>query len=68
LPCIVEFENIDIQDNVIIKSAKINRIWGVEYMLMDSKTFMGGTGGTEYLQIIDMFQKIWDINNCHNTA
>jgi hypothetical protein len=62
LPGIVEFSNIDIQYNNILKSPKINRIWGTEYILMDSRTFMGGT---EYLQIIDMFQKLRDINNYH---
>jgi len=68
LPGVVEFGNVEIQDNIILKSQKINRIWGAEYMLMDSRTFMGGTGESEYLRIIDMFQKIWDINNCRNAA
>ena len=63
LPGIVELRNIEIQNNVIFKSQKINRIWGTEYMLMDSKTFMGGADGSEYENIIEIFVNIWNSNN-----
>jgi len=56
---IIDFKNTDITENVI-KKPLYNRSWGTDYMLMDSKTL---TGGSDYTQIIDMFQKIWDMND-----
>jgi hypothetical protein len=35
-----------------------NKIWGIEYILVDSSGFMGKNGGTQYDIIIDMFIKI----------
>jgi len=58
----VDFENIDFTGNMINKPQKYNRVWGTDYMLMDSKA-LGGTDGSNYLQLIEMFQKIWDMNN-----
>jgi hypothetical protein len=29
---------------------------------MDSKSFMDVTGGPDYSQVIDIFQKIWEVN------
>jgi len=56
----VDFDNIEFSGNMIITPLKYYRCWGTGYMLMDSQNFMGGT---DYMQIIDMFQKIWDMNN-----
>jgi hypothetical protein len=33
-------------------------MWGNEYLLMDSDTFMGGTDGEMYDSIIDLLVKI----------
>jgi hypothetical protein len=43
------------------KPPECNMMWGSDYMLMDSNAFMGGTGGSEYEKIIEMFAKIWEI-------
>jgi len=40
---------------------KYNRSWGTDYILMDSKNFMGKKNEADYTQVIDMFQKIWDM-------
>jgi hypothetical protein len=59
----IAFENTDINEKVIVVPLKYNRSWGVDYMLMDSKSFMGGKDEADYVQVIDMFQKIWDVYN-----
>jgi len=41
---------------------KCNKMWGSEYILMDSRKFMGGTYGPEYDNVIDMLINIWQIN------
>jgi hypothetical protein len=56
------FKNTDFTENMVIAPPKYNRSWGADYLLMDSRSFMGGKGGDDYAQIIDMFQKIWDVN------
>ena len=43
---------------VVVHQKNCNRIWGNEYLLLDSNTFMGGTGGSAYESIIEMFVKI----------
>ncbi|MDR0315555.1 MAG: hypothetical protein LBH97_01490 [Treponema sp.] len=47
------------------KPLKCNMMWGSDYMLMDSNTFMGGSGGSQYEEIIGMFAKIWEIEGCN---
>jgi hypothetical protein len=42
------------------KPAKSNWVWGADFILMDSKKFMG-INGAEYENVIDMFEKIWDV-------
>jgi hypothetical protein len=42
--------------------AKSNWVWGADYLLMDSKKFMG-VNGAEYENVIDMFVKIWDVQS-----
>jgi len=37
-------------------------MWGSEYILMDSRKFMGGTYGSEYDNVIDMLLNIRHIN------
>jgi hypothetical protein len=54
----------DFSENVIIVPPKINRIWGVDYMIMDSNSFKAGTGRGNYSQIIDMLQNLWNVYNC----
>jgi len=41
---------------------KCNKLWGSEYILMDSRKFMGGTYGPEYDNVIDMLINIRQIN------
>lgn len=41
---------------------KCNKMWGSEYILMDSHKFMGGSYGPEYDNVIDMLINIWQIN------
>jgi len=38
---------------------KYNKIWGSEYILMDSRKFMGSS---QYDDVIDMLVNIWQIN------
>ena len=40
--------------NFVISLPKYNRMWGVDYLLMDSKTF------NENEKITDMFCNIWN--------
>jgi hypothetical protein len=60
---ITGFENEKKKKNVIINPPKYNRSWGIDYILMDSKSFMGSKNGDGYIQVIEMFQKIWDVHN-----
>jgi hypothetical protein len=39
-------------------NGKYNTMWGNDYLLMDSNTFMGGIGGEMYDGIIEMLVKI----------
>jgi len=48
---------------VFINLNNCNRMWGNEYLLMDSNTFMGGTGGSAYESVIEMFVKIRNENS-----
>jgi hypothetical protein len=41
---------------------KFNRIWGLDFLLMDSKTFMGGKNKEEYDKIINIFSNVWNMN------
>jgi len=50
---------LQIIDNCNIKC---NKMWGAEYILMDSRKFMGGTYGSEYDNVIDMLLNIRHIN------
>jgi hypothetical protein len=62
---IIDHGNINLLFNIINVPQKCNKMWGAEYILMDSNTFMGGTGPAEYESIIDMFMNIWNVNNLH---
>jgi len=44
------------------KGIKCNKMWGAEYILMDSRKFMAGDWGREYDNIIDMLINIRQIN------
>jgi len=50
---------LQIPENVNIKC---NKMWGSEYILMDSRKFMGGSNNPEYDTVIDMLINIWQIN------
>jgi len=50
---------LQIIDNSFIKH---NKMWGPEYILMDSRKFLGGNYGREYDKIIDMLINIRLIN------
>jgi hypothetical protein len=39
---------------------KYNRVWGSDYMLMDSNSFMGGIGGKGYDNVINLYSNLWD--------
>jgi len=47
-------ENPDHSAGFVISLPKYNRMWGVDYLLLDSKTF------NENEKITDMFCNIWD--------
>jgi len=55
---IVEHGNINLCGNLVVLPPKFNKMWGCEYMLMDSNRFMGGTNGTEYDAVIDLLVNI----------
>jgi hypothetical protein len=40
-----------------------DRMWRFNYLLMDSNTFMGSIGGGDNDEVIDMFQKIWNVRS-----
>jgi len=42
---------------------KCNKMWGPEYILMDSRRFLGGAFGPEYDSVIDLLINIRLINN-----
>jgi len=56
-----DFEDTDINENMAAIPPKYNRSWGTDYILMDSKNFMSNKNEADYTQVIDMFQKIWDM-------
>jgi len=51
---IMNQENHERSAGFIISPPKHNRMWGVDYLLMDSKAF------NEYEKITDMFSNIWN--------
>ena len=57
---IKDFEKSEYINFVVINPKNSNRMWGNEFLLIDSNTFMGGTGGSAYESIIEMFVKIWN--------
>ncbi|MDR2922286.1 MAG: hypothetical protein LBU85_02950 [Treponema sp.] len=57
---IEENDNTEIMKNIVFIQPKINRAWGVDYILMDSNKFMGSTNGDGYKQVIDMFENVWN--------
>jgi hypothetical protein len=59
----VENEGNDARNEIIFLKPNYNRMWGVDYLLMDSKTFMGGIGGGDYDEVIDMYNKIWNVRS-----
>ena len=62
---IVDNGNINLCENLIYLPQKYNKVWGSEYILMDSNTFMGGKDGSQYEAVIDMYMNLWNVNNRH---
>ena len=56
----IEQEQYDILFNIEMTRPKHNQIWGADYLLMDSRSFMGGINVEEYEKIITMFMNIWN--------
>jgi hypothetical protein len=45
-------------NNMLYMPPKCNKMWGSEYILLDSAAFITGSAGLKYETIIDMFVKI----------
>ena len=56
----VDQKNLELPAARALKPSKCNVLWGTDYILMDSNSFMCASGGQEYGKIIEMFAKIWD--------
>jgi len=63
---IADFERPENINMAAVNPQKFNLMWGNDFLLMDSNTFMGGTNGSEYEKIIEIFVNIWNSNN-HKT-
>jgi len=58
---LINHENPEHFANIIISLPKYNRMWGVDYLLMDSSALKKETGGNQYENITDMFCNIWNV-------
>jgi hypothetical protein len=58
----IDCQHIELPVTKPVNPKKSNWVWGVDYMLMDSKRFMG-VNGSEYENVINMFEKIWDVQS-----
>jgi hypothetical protein len=58
---LIRYEN-PVMVNMVVKPQKCNMAWSVDYMLMDSKGFMGGNGCGDYDNVIEMFCRIWEVH------
>lgn len=56
---ILNHEKSEIIPNMVSSVPSYNRIWGMDYLFMDSKTFFGNTGEERYDNLISMFNNIW---------
>jgi hypothetical protein len=56
----IDHQQIEFPVVMTAKPVKSNWVWGVDYMLMDSKKFMG-INNSGYENVINMFAKIWDV-------
>ena len=59
MPEIVNCEKSEIIPNVVPSLPNYNRLWGSDYLLMDSSNFLGNTGEEKYDNLITMFNNIW---------
>jgi len=57
---IVDNGCINLCENVTFAPLKCNKMWGCEYLLMDSNA-LGGIDGSMYDPIIDMYMNIWNL-------
>jgi hypothetical protein len=51
-------------NNMLYIPPKCNKMWGSEYILLDSSAFITGSAGLKYETIIDMFIKIRTAGGC----
>jgi hypothetical protein len=63
---IADFEKSENINMAAVYPQKFNLMWGNDFLLMDSNTFMGGADGSGYEKIIEIFVNIWNSNN-HKT-
>jgi len=56
---IVNQGKTEIVPNVVSGLPNYNRIWGLDYLLMDSANFLGKMGEERYDSLIAMFNNIW---------
>ena len=59
---IAGIEKSDYFQMIVVKEPKYNRMWGADYLLMDSNSFMGRIGGSGYENVIEMFDNMWKVN------
>jgi hypothetical protein len=57
---LINQENPKHSAGFIMPLPKYNRMWGVDYLLMNSANFLKETSGNEYENITDMFCNIWN--------
>ena len=57
MPEIINYGMI-VWNNMLYMPPKCNKMWGSEYILLDSTAFITGSAGLKYETIIDMFVKI----------
>jgi hypothetical protein len=46
--------------NMAFPPPKYNRMWGRDYVLMDSKSFMGGISEEGYNNIVNLYSGLWN--------
>jgi hypothetical protein len=56
-----EYENNQMIHPFLVIPQNINRMWGSDFMIMDSHSIKGGIGGFDYENMSDMFQNMWNV-------
>ena len=55
---IINYQSMKLFSQDHTDSGKYNTVWGTDYLLMDSGSFLGGTDGSRYETIIEALIKI----------